>query len=130
MLKSYHRIWLKQLFKSKVHQCPYKVLLSHERLSMTVRSHSSSQEHITLMSSAGQQEPIPALGLPWGQKRSQLQHFCWQQSKHYFTLPSVSLSSLLFLFHTEEGLLPFSAISLLALHRKAVKNAILLYISL
>lgn len=130
MLKSYNRIWLKQLFKSEVHQCPYKVLLSHERLSVTVGSHSSSQECIALMSSAGQQELIPALGLPQGQEKSQLQHFCWQQSKHYFTLPSVSFSSLLFLFHTEKGLLPFSTVSLSALHRKAVKNAILLYISL
>lgn len=111
VLKSCNRIWLKQLFESEVRQCPCKVLLSCERLGVTVRSRSSSQEHIALMSSAGQQESIPALGLPQGQEKSQLQHFCCQQSKHYFILPSVSLSSLLFLFHTEKRL-PFSAISL------------------
>lgn len=120
MLK-FRRVWLKLLFKPKVHQCLCEVLLSRERHSVTVRSHSSSQEHIALMSSAGQQEPIPALGLPRGQERSQLQHFCWQQSKHYFTLPSVSLSLVYYFCSMQRKVFFTVCISLTALHRKAIK---------
>lgn len=121
MCSKFRTACLKLLFKSKGHQCLCKVLLSHERHSVTVRSHSSSQEHITLMSSAGLQEPVPALGLPQGQERSQLQHFCWQRSKHYFTLPSVSLSLVYYFCFIQRKVFSTACVSLPALHSKAIK---------
>lgn len=111
---------LKLLFKSRVRQCLCKLLMSHERHSVTVRSHSSSQEHITLMSSAGQQELIPALGLPRGQERSQLQHFC-DRDPSIILLFHLFLSLVYYLCSIQRKVFFIVCISLTALHSKAIK---------